>query len=168
VPFLVPEHVVKIVECLRKLASVTVLDLPGTFDELEFQVLKTCDQVIVIATQSLPSLRSLKSFCESLPEERVVHSLWVVLNRYDPGMKGFTCEDVRDALGVARVYPIGNDLRAVNLSVNKGRPLRQVAAGTPILRELNCLIDQVMGLDHDFSRTNGRGLFGRVLHALKR
>jgi pilus assembly protein CpaE len=168
VPFLVPEHVVKIVECLRKLASVTVLDLPGTFDELEFQVLKTCDQVIVIATQSLPSLRSLKSFCESLPEERVVHSLWVVLNRYDPGMKGFTCEDVKDALGVARVYPIGNDFRAVNLSVNKGRPLRQVAAGTPILRELNCLIDQVMGLDHDFSRTNGRGLFGRVLHALKR
>jgi pilus assembly protein CpaE len=168
VPFLVPEHVVKIVECLRKLASVTVLDLPGTFDELEFQVLKTCDQVIVVATQSLPSLRSLKSFCESLPEERVVHSLWVVLNRYDPGMKGFTCEDVKDALGVARVYPIGNDFRAVNLSVNKGRPLRQVAAGTPILRELNCLIDQVMGLEHDFSRTNGRGLFGRVLHALKR
>jgi pilus assembly protein CpaE len=168
VPFFVPEHVVKIVECLRKLASVTVLDMPGTFDELEFQVLKTCDQVIVIATQSVPSLRSLKSFCESLPEERVVHSLWVVLNRYNPGLKGFTCEDVKDALGVARVYPIANDFRAVNSSVNKGRPLRQVAPGTPILRDLNCLIDQAMGLDPDCSRTNDRGLFGRVLHALKR
>ena len=98
----------------------------------------------------------------------MVHSLWVVLNRYDPGMKGFTCDDIKDALGVARVYPISNDFHAVNLSVNKGRPLRHVAPGTPILHDLNSLIHQLMGLDHDFSRTNGRGLFGRVLHALKR
>jgi pilus assembly protein CpaE len=168
IPSVEPEHVVKIVECLRKLATVTVLDMPGTFDELEFQVLKTCDHVVVVATQSLPSLRSLKSFCESLPEERLVHSLWVVLNRYNSGMKGFTCEDIKDAVGVARVFPVVNDFHAVNLSVNKGRPLRHVAPGTPILHDLNSLIHQLMGLDHDFSRTNGRGLFGRMLHALKR
>jgi pilus assembly protein CpaE len=165
VPSVVPEHMVKIVQCLRKLATVTVLDMPGTFDELEFQVLKTCDQVIVVATQSLPSLKSLKSFCESLPEERVVHSLWVVLNRYNPGMKGFTCEEIKQALGVARVFPIVNDLHAVNLSVNKGRPLREVAPGTVILRDLDSLIREIMGLDHVVSRTNGRGLFGRMLHA---
>ena len=111
IPSVEPEHVVKIVECLRTLATVTVLDMPGTFDELEFQVLKTCDQVVVIATQSLPSLRSLKSFCESLPEDRVVHSLWVVLNRYNPGMKGFSCDDIKQAMGVARVLPIVNDLQ---------------------------------------------------------
>jgi pilus assembly protein CpaE len=168
VPSVEPEHMVKIVECLRKLATVTVLDMPGTFDELEFQVLKSCDQVIVVATQSLPSIKSLKSFCESLPEERMVHSLWVVLNRYNPGIKGFTCEEIKQALGVARVFPIVNDLHAVNLSVNNGRPLRQVAPRTPILVELNHLIHDIMGLDHPIASTNGRGLFGRMLHSLKR
>ena len=48
VPYVEPEHVLKIVECVRKLSTVTVLDMPGTFDELEFEVLKSCDQVIVI------------------------------------------------------------------------------------------------------------------------
>jgi pilus assembly protein CpaE len=162
-----PEHMVKIVECLKKLAEVTVLDMPGTFDELEFQVLKACDQVIVVATQSVPSLKSLKLFCESLPEERLIHSLWVVLNRYNPGMKGFTCAEIKDRLGVARVLTVANDFRAVSLSVNKGRPLRQVTPGTPILRDLDGLITQIMGLELNHSKTNGRGLLGRVFHSLK-
>jgi pilus assembly protein CpaE len=163
-----PDHMVKIVEFLRKLATVTVLDVPGTFDELEFQVLKACDQVIVIATQTLPSIKSLKRFCDSLPEERVVHSLWIVLNRYNPALKGFTCNEIKEVLGIARVFPIVNDFHAVNMSVNKGRPLRHVAPVSPILRDLDSLISELMGVDHELSRTNGRGLFGRMLHALKR
>ena len=102
-----------------------------------------------------------------MPEERLVHSLWVVLNRYNPGMQGFTCEEIKEVLGVARVFPIVNDFHAVNLSVNKGRPLRQVAPKSPILADLNILMHEVMGLDHPVSRTNGRGIFGRMLHALK-
>jgi len=162
-----PEDLVKIVECLRKLAEVTVLDMPGTFDELEFQVLRTCEKVIVVGTQSVPSLKSLSLFCESLPEERLVHSLWVVLNRYNPSIKGFTCDEIKEMLGVARVLTVANDFPAVHLAVNKGRPLRQVAPGTAILRDLDVLIDDIMSLDRRQSR-NGRGLFGRMLHALKR
>jgi pilus assembly protein CpaE len=135
-----PEELVKIVECLRKLADVTVLDMPGTFDELEFQVLRACEKVIVVGTQSVRSLKSLRLFCESLPEERLVHSLWVVLNRYNAGMKGFTCDEIKDMLGVARVLTVADDTQAVNLSINKGRPLRQVSPGTPILHDLDALV----------------------------
>jgi pilus assembly protein CpaE len=163
-----PEELVKIIECLRKLADVTVLDMPGTFDELEFRVLRSCEKVIVVGTQSVRSIKSLRLFCESLPEERLVHSLWVVLNRYNPAMKGFTCDEIKDMLGVARVLTVADDPQAVNLSINKGRPLRQVSPGTPILRDLDALIDDIMGLDRRQSRTNGRGLFGRMLHALTR
>ena len=90
-----------------------------------------------------------------------------MLNRYNPTMQGFTCEDIKQALAVARVYPIVNDFHAVNLSVNKGCPLRQVAPKSPILADLNNLMYEVMGLDQPAARTNGRGLFGRMLHALK-
>jgi pilus assembly protein CpaE len=163
-----PEDLVKIVDCLRKLADLTVLDLPGTFDELEFEVLRACEKVIVVATQNLRSIKSLRLFCESLPEERLVHSLWVVLNRYDPTKKGLTCDEIKDMLGVARVLTVADDPQAVNLSVNKARPLRQVAPGTPILRDLAALIDDLMGLDRRQQQMNGRGLFGRMLHALTR
>ena len=47
------------------------------------------------------------------------------------------------------------------------RPLREVAPETPILRDLDGLICELMGVDHDHSKANGRGLFGRMLHALK-
>jgi len=166
--FVAPEDLVKIVDCLRKLADVTVLDMPGTFDDLEFQVLAVCDKVIVVGTQSVPSLRSLKLFCESLPEERLVHSLWIVLNRYNPRIKGFTCDEIKEMLGVARVLTIANDFQAANLSVNKGGPLRQVCPGTPILRDLEVLIDDVMGLNKSQSKRNGNGLFSRMVHAFSR
>ncbi|MFI5458353.1 MAG: CpaE family protein [Isosphaerales bacterium] len=162
------EHLIKLVGCMRKLAEVTILDMPGAFDDLEFQVLGVCDRVIVVGNQNVPSIRSLKLFCDSLPEERLVHSVWVVLNRYHRGVKGLTCDDVKQMLGVSHVLSIANDFKAVNLSVNKGRPLRQVAPGTPILHDLRVLIHEIMSLELDHSKTNGRGFLGRVLHALNR
>ena len=148
---------------MKTLTEVTLIDMPGTFDELEFEVLKACDQVIVVANQTIPSIRSLKLFCESLSEERVVHSLWVVLNRYDPAMKGFTCEDVKDMLGVARVSTITNDFNAANLAVNKGRPLRVVAPGTRMLHDLDRLMYELLGCDGQRCRAKRPGLFRSCL-----
>ena len=162
-----PQHLIKIVGCLKKLAEVTILDMPGTFDDLEFQVLRSCDHVIVVGTQMVPSIRSLKLFCSSLPDERLRHSLCVVLNRYNPGMKGFTREDVRQMLGIPHVLTVANDFNAVNLSVNKGEPLREVAPTTPILHDLDAVIGELIGVDEQASKINGRGLFGRMLHAIK-
>lgn len=168
-PSVAPDHLVKIVGCLKKLTEVTVLDMPGTFDELEFEVLKACDQVIVVANQTIPSIKSLKLVCESLSEERVVHSLWVVLNRYDSAIKGFTCEDIKEMLGIARVLTITNDSRAANLAVSKGRPLRLVAPGTRMLHDLDRLMYDLLGRDVQAAgHNNGHGFFGRVLNALKR
>ena len=142
-----------------------MLDMPGTFDELEFEVLKACDQVIVVANQTIPSIKSLRLFCESMSEERVVHSLWVVLNRYDPATKGFTCEDVKDMLGVARVLTITNDFHAANLAVNKGRPFRLVAPKTRMLRDLDRLVHELAGGDGEHcEQTVDQGFFGRVLN----
>jgi pilus assembly protein CpaE len=167
-PSVVPGDLIKIVDCLKTLAEVTVLDMPGNFDELELEVFKTCDHVIVIGSQTVPSIKSLRRLCESLPEERVVHSLSIVLNRYNPAMKGFTCHEIKQLLGIARVFPIANDFHAVNLSVNKGRPLREVAPRSSILHDLNELIREVMSIEPACPKANGNGLFRRAFHALTR
>jgi Flp pilus assembly CpaE family ATPase len=162
-----PGHLVKIVGCLKKLADVTILDMPGTFDDLEFQVLRACDHVIIVATQNVPAMRSLKLFCESLPPERVMHSLRIVLNRYNPGLKGFTRDDVKQMLGVPHVLSVANDYHAVNLAVNKGCPLRQIAPNTAILRDLDVLIHEIIDLEDAHAESNGHGFLNRMFRALK-
>ncbi len=134
-----PEDLLKIVECLRKLADLTVLDLPGTFDEREFEVLRACEKVVVVGTQNVRSIKSLRLFCESLPEERQVHSLWVVLNRYNPRMKGFTCDDIKEMLGVARVLTVADDPQAVQLSVRQGSSAPASRPGDADLARPRCL-----------------------------
>ena len=79
-PSLESGDLLKIVDCLKNLADVTVLDMPGTFHAAEFEVLNASDQLILIGLQSVPSIRALRLFRETLPEERVAHSLCVVIN----------------------------------------------------------------------------------------
>jgi pilus assembly protein CpaE len=159
---------VKIVECLRKLAEVTVLDMGGAFDDLKFEVLKCSDQVLLVGLQTVPSIRALKMFCGALPEETVLHSLWVVINRYNPSVKGFSRAEIQEMLGAPRICCISNDFHAVNRAVNRGRPLREVAPGSPILRDVDELMHEVLELDRPSADSNGKGIFGRVFHALKR
>ena len=137
--------------------------MPGTFHEAEFEVLNKSDQLILIGLQSVPSIRALKVFCESLPEERVAHSLWVVINRYDPELKGFTCAEIKRMLRVPRILSVANDYHAVTLSANQGQTLRDVSPKSPILRDLDRLLREILGLEKPDPKTRGKGLFRRAL-----
>jgi pilus assembly protein CpaE len=158
-------HVSKIIEGLKKLADVTVLDVPGTFNDADLGVLYAADYVVLVALQNVPSIRTLKLFCEMFPEERLNHSLWVAINRYDPQLKGYTCAELREVLKTPNLVPISNDYRAVNRAINQGQPLRKAAPETRILRDLDELIHALLGLEKESSRER-RGLLGRIVHAM--
>lgn len=157
---------VTIVDCLKKLSEVIVLDMPGAFQEAEFEVLKASDQIILVGLQSVPSIRALKALCETLPPERVVHSLWVVINRYNSDLKGFTCAEIQQMLGVPRILKVANDYNAVNLSANHGQTLRAVAPSSPILRDLDALLREILGLEKPDPKKSRKGLVRRVLKTL--
>lgn len=163
-----PEHMVKIVECLKKLAEVTVLDVPGGFDQNQRGILRCCDHVLLVGHQTVPSMRAVKMLCDSLPPARVMHSLWVVVNRFNPTLKGFGMSEIQQMVCVPRIMTIANDYPAVNLAVNRGRPLRLVAPQTPILRDVDELIRAVLGLDTPAPRVNGGGLFKRMIKSFVR
>src|SRR5262249_11021384 len=90
-PSVDPAHLAKIVGYLKRLADVTVLDVPGTFNDAELEIVHAADHVILIGLQNIPSIRALKVFCETFPDERVDNSLWVVINRYNPDLPAFAC-----------------------------------------------------------------------------
>ena len=158
------KHVTRITNALKRLANVTVLDVPGTFNDADLGVLYSADHVILVGVQNIPSIRALKLFCEVFPEERLNHSLWVAVNRYNPGLKGYNCADLKEMLGTPNVVPIANDYQAAIRAVNQGKPLRKVAPETRILRDLDGLITPLLGLEEVAERR--KGLLGRVVHAL--
>lgn len=160
-------HLARIVGYLRKLADVTVLDIPDAFRDAG-SVLDAADQILLVGLQSIPSLRALKLFCERHSDERTKHALCIVINRYNPQLKGFTAAEIQERLGVPRVATIANDFHAVNLAINLGKPLRKVARESPILHDLDVLIHALLGLERRSSAHGMHRLFGRMLHALKR
>ena len=104
----------RIVEGLKKLADVTVLDVPGTFNDADLGVLYAADHVVLVGLQSVPSIRTLKLFCEMFPEERLSHTLWVAINRYNAQLKGYSFAELKEILGTPNIIPIANDYHAAN------------------------------------------------------
>jgi Flp pilus assembly CpaE family ATPase len=114
--------------------------------------------------QNMPSIRSLKLYCQHLSEERLNHSVWVAINRYNPQLKGYTGPEIQEILGVPHLVTIANDFRAVSQAINHGKSLRQVMPSTPILHDIAALIHGLLDLERH--KVNGpHRLFGRVLGA---
>ncbi len=160
-----PAHLVRIVSCFRKIADVTVLDVPNMAHGLGRTAVDGADRVVLVGVQNVPSIRSMKMFCEHLPAERLNHSVWIVINRYNPQLKGFTAAEIRDILGAPHVVTVSNDYPAVNTALNHGKPLRLVTPGTPILKDLDSLIEGLLGLQKQQVHSPHR-MFGRMRRVL--
>jgi pilus assembly protein CpaE len=163
-----PGHFARLIGCFKKLADVSVVDIPDLFHGPATTVLDLADRMLLVGLQNIPSIRALKLFCEKLPEERLNHSVWIAINRYDPGLKGFTVADIKKILDVRNVLTVANDFRAVNMALNQGRPLRDVTPTTPILRDIDALAHALLGLERRDGSRRHVHLFGRVFGALKR
>ena len=157
-------HVSRIIDGLKKLADVTVLDVPGTFNDADLGVLHAADHVILVGLQNVPSIRALKLFCEAFPEERLNHSLWITINRYNPTLRGYTCAELKELLGLADIVHVANDYKAAIRAINQGQPLRKVAPETPVLRDLDGLIKALFGLEQPAKQR--KRLFDRVVNVL--
>jgi pilus assembly protein CpaE len=156
-------HLLKIVERLRMLSECAVLDLPCTYQSLEFDVLSSADQILLIGIQNVPSVRSLKLIRETLSPELVAHSLWVILNRYDSSIPGFHSEEIKQLLDMPRVLTVADDYAAINRSINQGRALRQVAPRSPVLDDLDDVIHKLLGLGRPTERKTHWGRFSNLL-----
>src|SRR5262245_9437263 len=74
-----------LLDSLRQLAEVVVVDVPSTFDGLYFDTLNASDQIVLVGQQKVPAIRGLQMVSASLVDK----SPYLVLNRYDPGLAGF-------------------------------------------------------------------------------
>jgi pilus assembly protein CpaE len=151
----------------KRLAELVVLDVPSTYDNLYFNILTAADQVVLVAEQRVPSIRAVKLICDRLACETTFATPHLVINRYNPRLKGFTLDELAKLLSVSRLSGIASDEAAVTAAVNNGRPLRQEAPQSRALADIDAL-GEILAVGERIAQPsyekNGN-VFGRLVRA---
>ncbi|HLW68968.1 MAG TPA: hypothetical protein VKS79_26890 [Gemmataceae bacterium] len=159
-----PADVLLLVECLRQLADIVVLDVPCTYDALYFDTLNAADQVVLVGEQKVPSIRALQMVHNSLGDK----PHYLLLNRYDPNLPGFGVDRLKTMLRVDDLMTIASDYARVSSSINQGLPLRLKEPKSPALSDLNAVARKLVPLEADIRQMKGNnaGMLGGLIRAL--
>jgi pilus assembly protein CpaE len=135
-PLSVPSaDVLLLIECLRQLADIVVLDVPCTMDAIYFDTLKAADKIVLVGEQKVPSIRALQ-LVESSLKDKHIHML---LNRYDPNLVAFGVDRLRSMLHVDELWTVASDYASVSSAVNQGLPLRLKEPRSRVLADIHTI-----------------------------
>lgn len=159
-----PSVVTHLISTLRQLAQVVILDVPSGLDEAQLSALDTADEVVLVADQTLPSLQLT---VEALQLGIRTHSPRVVINRYDPKIRGVDDQGMKKALSIKELWTVALDHEAIVGSVNCGQPLRLVYPKSKALADIDMLAQELIGVDKTNNAPAGiTGLFNNLAHSL--
>jgi pilus assembly protein CpaE len=137
-----PEAMTNIVRLLRTMFDFVVVDMPPHFDDVVLALLEEADDVMLVASMDIPSIKNLKVGMQTLDLLAVAGSkLRLVLNRANAKVN-LDIPDVERALGVRAEYRIPSDI-AVPQAVNRGVPIVIDKPKSPAATTLRALAKSV-------------------------
>jgi pilus assembly protein CpaE len=112
-----------ILDSLLERHTYVVADTWSFLDEVAETLLRRADEVLVVTTPEVPSLKNAKHFLEFLRQQDLAHGrITLVLNRF-PSVDGISLQDVQQHLR----HPVGANIpsegQLVTHSVNRGIPV---------------------------------------------
>jgi pilus assembly protein CpaE len=117
-----PNEMVAIVTLLRTMFDYIVIDLPPHFDDVVVALLEEADDVLLVASMDIPSIKNLKVGIQTLDLLAVAGSkIRLVLNRANAKVN-LDLGDVERALGVPADFRVPSDI-SVPQAVNRGIPV---------------------------------------------
>lgn len=140
------QQVGRLVDLVRRLAHVVVLDMPYTFDDVYFDTIAVADQIVLVGEQNVPSIQALKMLGDTLRKIEGVGSQYVVINRYDPSQAEFRTTQLKTILQVPQLYTITNEWNAMLAATNNGRVLHQQSPKCRALGNVDTLAQSLMGV----------------------
>lgn len=143
-----------ILRFLRSHYDYVVADAARSFSPAGTAALEQADQVVLVATVDLPSLRNIK---RSLPlldrvTGRAAEKVRLVLNRFQAN-DAITPDEVEETLGLPVYRRLANDFAAASKAIHTGSPA--VLGGSALARDLRELAAQLAGIEPP---RNGRRL----------
>lgn len=133
----------RLLERLRRLAPIVVLDLPCNYTDVFFETLGDVDQLVLVAEQSVPSIRGLKLLHATLAQHDLAQHRSLVINRYDSKREGFTCGKLCELLNVSKIWTIANDRSGIVAAETAGKPLGSTSPNSPVLEDIRRLAEHL-------------------------
>jgi pilus assembly protein CpaE len=158
-----PADVLLLVECLRQVADIVVLDVPCTYDATYFDTLNAADKVVLVGEQKVPSIRSLQMIHTSLGDK----PHFLLLNRYDPNLPGFGVDRLKTMLRVDDLMTIANDYPSVSAAINQGLPLRLKEPRCRVLNDITAVAQKLVPQEDPVGeKAHASSMFGGLIRAL--
>lgn len=133
----------KLLRFLRQMYAYVVVDTSSYLTDITLSVLDTCDIVVLVATQDIPSIKNGRLFLDllvtlSIPPERVAF----VMNKYDKRI-AISPEKVAENLKQEVLAVIPLDERVVIPAVNRGIPFMLDNKTQPVARGVYTLAEAI-------------------------
>ena len=160
-----PPDVARVIEAVRARFDYVVVDTPAALSEVVLAAFDMSDQLFVMATLDLPSVRNMAVFLNTLEKLKIPHdNVQLVLNKEESDV-GISVAQVARMLpkGFSSVLPYSRD---VSRSINAGMPVLGYSPRGDVSRRLvegmRPLLPEGTGpviVDHHQARA---GFFGRL------
>lgn len=114
-----PEKVVRMLNELRKHFAYVVVDTWSFLEDVTMSVLQAADQVLLVTTPEVPSLRDLRRAMSEKDQLDLENRGLIVLNRYSTRF-GLQIPDVESALGMPIGLSLASEGMAITQAINAG------------------------------------------------
>jgi pilus assembly protein CpaE len=141
---LLPGEMVNICAALQAIAGHVVIDLPSVFNEYVLAIIEASDDVLLVGSMDIPSIKNLKIGMQQLDLRTIAGpKLKLVLNHANAKVK-LDVKEIERVLGMSADFPIPDDI-AVPISVNAGRPVVVDEPKAPVSRALDHIAETLLG-----------------------
>jgi pilus assembly protein CpaE len=141
---LLPGEMVNICAALQAIAGHVVIDLPSVFNEYVLAIIEASDDVLLVGSMDIPSIKNLKIGMQQLDLRAIAGpKLKLVLNHANAKVK-LDVKEIERVLGMSADFPIPDDI-AVPISVNAGRPVVVDEPKSPVSRALDHIAESLLG-----------------------
>jgi pilus assembly protein CpaE len=145
-----PEQMLGIVRMLRTMCGFVIVDMPPHFDDVVLALLDEADDVFLVASMDIPSIKNLKVGIQTLGLLSLAGpKLRLVLNRANSKVN-LDIADVERAIGLTVQFRIPSDV-AVPQAVNRGVPAILDKPKSPASLALAQIADAFLGAESEES-----------------
>jgi len=160
-----PNNIMEILTILRQHYDYVLIDTPPFFQDTNLSALDMSNQVLLVMTMDLPTVKNMKLSLELLDSLHHKGKTKLILNRASEDL-GINSADVESALDFLIAHQIPSDGKLVVTSVNKGIPFVLSNTGAKVSKAVEQLANLVIedkGYQKELQESRQRKrLFGKL------
>lgn len=157
-----PDDIRQVLLYLRGQYDWLLLDMSKSFSPESLVAFEQSDDVFMVATVDLPSLRNIQRALPLLKRvmPRGMEQIHLIINRYDPANE-ISLKDVERSLGMKVLATLPNDYDPVIRSINSGKPVVLNDPKSAYARDIRALAARLAGAAEALEPAADAGMLGR-------